>query len=206
MTSNLQWDSHIALISSKAYKKLGLLRHSFSSAVHINAKRSLYLSLIRSQLVYCSQIWRPYLLTDIILLERVQRRAIKLILNDYSSNQVALSEWLWMVHIVTNLTTAKEAILEIIEQGDDAGPGNPIYLDSGDYAHFYKFKEIHCQHQSVKHGTKYTFQWAQHYTFNPNGVWLMQDNPSKASLGTANIYNTTRVLNQLFWKLAGGVW
>ena len=92
MTSNLQWDSHIALISSKAYKKLGLLRHSFSSAVHINAKRSLHLSLIRSQLVYCSQIWRPYLLTDIILLERVQRRAIKLILNDYSSSQVALSE------------------------------------------------------------------------------------------------------------------
>ena len=86
MTSNLQWDSHIALISSKAYKKLGLLHHSFSSAVHINAKRSLYLSLIRSQLVYCSQIWRPYLLTDIILLERVQRRATKFILNDYSSN------------------------------------------------------------------------------------------------------------------------
>ena len=47
MTSNLQWDSHIALISSKAYKKLGLLRRSFSSAVHINAKRNLYLSLIR---------------------------------------------------------------------------------------------------------------------------------------------------------------
>ena len=86
MTSNLQWDSHIALISSKAYKKLGLLRRSFSSAVHINAKHGLCLSLIRSQLVYCSQIWRPYLLTDIILLERVQRRATKFILNDYSSN------------------------------------------------------------------------------------------------------------------------
>jgi len=30
MTSNLQWDSHIALISTKAYKKLGLLCRSFS--------------------------------------------------------------------------------------------------------------------------------------------------------------------------------
>jgi len=86
VTSNLQWDSHIALISSKAYKKLGLLRRSFSSAVHINAKRSLYLLLIRSQLVYCSQIWRPYLLKDITLLERVQRRTTKFILNDFSSN------------------------------------------------------------------------------------------------------------------------
>ena len=72
--------------SSKAYKKLGLLCCTFSSAVHINAKRSLYLSLIRSELVYCSQIWRPYLLKDITLLERVQRWATKFILNDYSSN------------------------------------------------------------------------------------------------------------------------
>ena len=86
MTSNLQRDSHITLFSSTAYKKLGLLCRSFSSAVHINAKHSLYLSLIRSQLVYCSQIWRPYLLKDITLLERVQRRATKFILNDYSSN------------------------------------------------------------------------------------------------------------------------
>jgi len=56
MTSNLQWDSHITLFSSTAYKKLDLLScRSFCSAVHINVKRSLYLSLIRSQLVYCSQ-------------------------------------------------------------------------------------------------------------------------------------------------------
>ena len=86
LTSNLQWDSHITLISSKAYKQLGLLCCSFSSAVHINAKRSLYSSLIRSQLVYCSQIWRPSLCKDITLLERVQRQAMKFILNDYSSN------------------------------------------------------------------------------------------------------------------------
>ena len=69
-----------------SYKKLGLLRRSFSSAVHINAKCSLYLSLIRSQLAYCSQIWRPYLPKDITLLERVQMRATKFILNDFSSN------------------------------------------------------------------------------------------------------------------------
>ena len=42
----------------------------------------LYISLVRSQLIYCSQIWRPYLLKDIITLERI-RRATKFILNDY---------------------------------------------------------------------------------------------------------------------------
>ena len=109
-----------------------------------------------------------------------------------------------MVHIVTNLTTAKEAILEIIEQGESAGPGSPIYLDSGDYAHFYKFKEIYCQHQLVKHGTKYSFS-GPNITLNPNGVWLMQDNPSKAGLGTANVYKTARVFNQLYHGLLKGL-
>ena len=104
------------------------------------------------------------------------------------------------VHIVTNMTTAKEAILEIIEQGEGTGPGNPVYLDSGDYAHFYKFKEIYCQHQLVKNGTKYSFSGPD-ITFNPNGVWSMQDNPSKFGLGTGNVYNTARAFNQLYHGL-----
>ena len=52
------------------------------------SKKLLYISLVRSQLIYCSQLWRPYLLKDIITLERIQRRtrATKFILNDYQSS------------------------------------------------------------------------------------------------------------------------
>ena len=46
----------------------------------------LYLSLVRSQLMYYSQLWRPNLIKHIHSLERVQRRATKYILNDYSSD------------------------------------------------------------------------------------------------------------------------
>ena len=49
-------------------------------------KKLLYISLLRSQLIYCSQLWRPYLLKDIITLERIQRCATKFILNDYQSS------------------------------------------------------------------------------------------------------------------------
>ena len=104
------------------------------------------------------------------------------------------------VHIVTNMATAKQAILEIIEQGEGNGPGNPVYLDTGDYSHFYKFKEIYCQHQLVKHGTKYSFS-GPNITFNPNGVWSMRDNPSKSGLGTANVYNAARAFNRLYHSL-----
>ena len=46
----------------------------------------MYLSLVKSKLSYCSQVWRPYLLKNVAQIERVQRRATKYILSDYSSD------------------------------------------------------------------------------------------------------------------------
>ena len=83
--TNLHWDQHYKNIMSRAYKCLYLLKRIFNT--HATAsKKLLYISLVRSQLIYCSQLWRPYLLKDIITLERIQRRATKFILNDYQSS------------------------------------------------------------------------------------------------------------------------
>ena len=64
---------------------LGLLRRTFVTHSTI-VKKKLYLSLIRSQLTYCSQIWQPFLRKDILFIEKIQRRATKYILNDYNSS------------------------------------------------------------------------------------------------------------------------
>lgn len=85
MTSNLSWSDHHHLITSKAYRSLGVIRRTFTTN-SISTKRQLYLSLVRSQLTYCSPIWRPHLIRDIIKLEKVQKRATKYILNDSSSD------------------------------------------------------------------------------------------------------------------------
>ena len=63
---------------------LGLLRRFFSSINCIRVKRSLYLSLVCSQLHYCSVLWRPHFKVDIRHLETVQRRATRFIVNDNS--------------------------------------------------------------------------------------------------------------------------
>ena len=84
MSSDLHWRPHYQFIIPRAYKMLGLMRRVFSSVKCIPVKRSLYLSFVHSQLLYCSPLWRPHLLTDIKSLETVQRRATKLIVGDAS--------------------------------------------------------------------------------------------------------------------------
>ena len=85
-SANLTWRFHLESICATAYKQLGLIRRSFSPFNSPFTKLQLYLTLVRSHLTYCSSIWHPYLIKDIILLERIQRRATKFILNDFTSN------------------------------------------------------------------------------------------------------------------------
>ena len=84
-------------ILSKAYKTLNHIQLSFSTGHSPQTKKILYLSLVCSQLTYCSQIWRHHLLKDIIILEKIQRHVTKYILNlmidftsDYTSHLIAL--------------------------------------------------------------------------------------------------------------------
>ena len=82
----MSWANHYNHIIPRAYKILGLIRRSFSPSLNLSIKVKLYLTLARSQLMYCTPIWRPYLQKDIQNIERIQRCATKFILNDYDSN------------------------------------------------------------------------------------------------------------------------
>ena len=93
ITENLSWSSHYNLICSKAYRALNLIRRSIPQNTSVSTKKTLYVTLVRSHLSYCCQIWRPYQVKDIIQLERIQRRATKYIVPDlpYKSRLIKLN-------------------------------------------------------------------------------------------------------------------
>ena len=76
--NKLDFGKHIKTIVGKANKVLGMIRVSFE-CINIPMMYNLYTSLVRPLLEYCVQVWSPYKRKDIILLERVQRRATKMI-------------------------------------------------------------------------------------------------------------------------------
>ena len=64
--------------ASKGNQKLGMIRRTFTGK-NKNIMTKLYKSMVRPSLYYCVQAWRPHLKKDIDALERVQKRAIRMI-------------------------------------------------------------------------------------------------------------------------------
>ena len=85
-STDMSWSCHYDHVIAKAYRARGLLRRSFKCTNSVMTKKVLYLHIVRSCLLYCSPLWRPHQIQHITLLERVQRRASKYILNDYTTD------------------------------------------------------------------------------------------------------------------------
>ena len=85
-SDTLSWTDHYRYITQQALAKLSLIRRSFSPYSPVCVTKMLYFSLVRSQLSYSSQLWRPMLIKDIVSLKTIQRRATKFILNDWKSD------------------------------------------------------------------------------------------------------------------------
>ena len=72
VSNDLTCDKHYEYIIARAYKVLGLIRRTFNMSHYPLAKAKLYITLVRSQLTYCTQLWCSHLIKDIFNMERVQ--------------------------------------------------------------------------------------------------------------------------------------
>ena len=89
VSSNLSWSKNIKSISAKANSLLGMIGRSISFDAPTPVKFQPNVSHVRSILEYCSPLWSPANVKNILLLERVQRHATKYILNNYSDMSYA---------------------------------------------------------------------------------------------------------------------
>lgn len=74
----LKFSEHINIKVNKANQILGCIKHTFK---HMNKEifQLLYKSLVRPHLEYNSVVWNPHLKKDMDVIERVQRRATKMV-------------------------------------------------------------------------------------------------------------------------------
>ena len=81
--TDLSWSEHRKNIIGKAYQILGLIMRTLGGgggSCNVETRKTLYLTLVRSKLTYCSQVWRPQYIKDTVKLEQVQQRATRFIL------------------------------------------------------------------------------------------------------------------------------
>ena len=82
VSKDLSWANHIEDICTKANKTLGLIKRVCArDVVDANTRKLLYCAVVRPKLEYASCVWSPYSAKQRKLIENVQRRATKFILN-----------------------------------------------------------------------------------------------------------------------------
>jgi hypothetical protein len=81
VSNDLSWSRHIKSIVAKANKTLGLVKRVCKELPDLKVRKFLYCALVRPKLEYASSLWSPYAVKYRSLIENVQRRATKFILN-----------------------------------------------------------------------------------------------------------------------------
>ena len=79
ISSDLSWSAQVHAVVHKANRILGVVYRTLGPS-NVEAFSTLYKSLVRPVLEYAVPVWCPYLVKDILALEKVQRRASRLAL------------------------------------------------------------------------------------------------------------------------------
>ena len=78
MNANMKVSEHCRIAASKGNQVLGMIRRNITYKEK-SLIVPLYRAIVRPHLEYCIQAWSPYLRKDIDMLDKIQRRATKLI-------------------------------------------------------------------------------------------------------------------------------
>ncbi|KAL1448429.1 hypothetical protein WDU94_013865 [Cyamophila willieti] len=74
---DLKFSSHIDNVVSKGYRNLGFIQRNSRHFKNPKTYKTLYCSLVRSSLEYCSTLWSPHYITDIEIIEKIQKKFLR---------------------------------------------------------------------------------------------------------------------------------
>jgi hypothetical protein len=103
ISDNLKWECQINKSVSTATFVMRQIKNSFKN-LDVNIVRLLYTSLIRPHLEFSVSVWNPYLKKDTDKLEKIQRRATKLVPNLHKKSY----EYRLKVFNLTNLSIRRQ--------------------------------------------------------------------------------------------------
>ena len=78
MNANMKESEQCRIAASKDNQVLGMIRRNMTNKEN-SLIMPLYKAIVRHHLEYCIQAWNPHLRKDVDMLEKIQRRATKLI-------------------------------------------------------------------------------------------------------------------------------
>ena len=79
ISNNLKWEKQVVAATQQAMVVLRSVKRAFIH-FHRETFNIVYNTYIRPHLEYCVQAWSPYYAKDILMLEKVQRRATNLVI------------------------------------------------------------------------------------------------------------------------------
>ena len=86
LSDNLSWTQHVKNLCTKARKILGLVYRRFYQYSSSESLFQMYISLVRPNLEYASQVWSPYKVGEINSIEGVQKFALRMCAKNWDAN------------------------------------------------------------------------------------------------------------------------
>ena len=75
--TNLTWGPHCRGLNNKCNRTMGMIKRAVGFNAPANVTTSLYRTLVRSILEYCSGVWSPSTVSDTKAIESIQRAATR---------------------------------------------------------------------------------------------------------------------------------
>ena len=88
ISNNLNWTKHVQSIAAKANRTSAFVYRNIRGCSH-STHTNCYKGLVRPTLEYASPVWDPHQKTLVDSLEKVQRRAARRIVQDFSKDSSA---------------------------------------------------------------------------------------------------------------------